>query len=200
MITPIQEYYNNIWKIKSFNPPVIAILLPSDEKIYNIDLNSRMVEAPEFVSVEQDHSAEIIYFKVDRWYDTVDLLSTSCLIQYTNKTTGKSGCYAVPFYDITTISALSNGTEQKILFPWCIDGLAAEKPGDLEYSIKFFSVRPDGIIDYNLNTIPSITKILKGLNPNDNLSYDPTATVFEQLLAEVNSIKARDDLYWDIIE
>lgn len=200
MITPIQEYYNNIWRIKSFNPPVIAILLPSDEKIYNIDLNSRTVEAPEFVSVEQDHSAEIIYFKVDRWYDTMDLLNTTCLIQYTNKTTGKSGCYAVPFYDITTISALSNGAEQKILFPWCIDGLAAEKPGDLEYSIKFFSVRPDGIVDYNLNTIPSTTKILKGLNPNDNLSYDPTATVFEQLLAEVQAIKARDDLYWDIIE
>lgn len=200
MITPIQEYYNNIWRLKSFNLPVIAILLPSDEKIYNIDLNSRTVEAPEFVSVEQDHSAEIIYFKVDRWYDTMDLLNTTCLIQYTNKTTGKSGCYAVPFYDITTISALSNGAEQKILFPWCIDGLAAEKPGDLEYSIKFFSVRPDGIVDYNLNTIPSTTKILKGLNPSDNLSYDPTATVFEQLLAEVQAIKARDDLYWDIIE
>lgn len=199
MITPSQEYYNNLWRIKTFNPPTVAILLPSTEKIYNIDLNSRTVEAPEFLSVEQDHYSEIIYFKVDRWYDTMDLLDTTCLIQYTNKATGKSGFYAVPFYD--SISSLAdNDGKHKIIFPWAVDGIATEKAGDLEYSIKFFAINPEGEIIYNLNTIPATTKILKGLNPTNNQVGDLNATQYESLWAAIKEIQARDDLYWDIIE
>lgn len=202
MITPNDEYFNNQWLLNSVNPPHLAILLPASETIYEINLNKRTVKGPDYVSVEQDHQSEIIYFKVDRYYDTMDLSDTICIIQYTNKSTKKSGCYAVPFYDIITLSIETEEEYQpKILFPWCIDGLASEKAGILEYSIRFLKVGEDNKIIYNLNTIPTQTKILTGLNPNNfQEPIQPDATTLENLLNRVSTLEKDYELYWEIVE
>ena len=203
MITQSQEYYNNLWRIESPNPPHLAILIPETEPIYNIDLDTRTIEAPEYLSVEQDHKSEIIYFKVDRFYEAMDLAETVCIVQYTNKTTGRSGCYAVPFYDTITcsINETNENYKPKILFPWCLDGLATEKAGQLEYAIKFFKVADDNTIVYTLNTVPAASKILEGLNPEDNEEvFNPDATSFEQLLSRVQNLEDEYTLYWDIIK
>lgn len=202
MITQSQEYYNNLWRIESPNPPHLAILIPGEETVYNIDLNTRTIDAPEYLSVEQDHKSEIIYFKVDRYYEAMDLADTVCIIQYTNKTTGRSGCYAVPFYDTITYSTneVDENYKPKILFPWCIDALATEKAGQLEYAIKFFKVADNNTIVYTLNTVPAVSKILKGLNPEDNEeSLNPNASILEQLLNRVQILENDYTLYWDII-
>lgn len=197
MITSVQEYYNNLWRIQSINPPVFAVLIPETENIYNIDLNNRSIEAPEYLSVERDHKAEIIYFTVDRYYDHFDLAQTTCIIQYINKTTGKSGVYPVPFYDIYTASTPET---PKILFPWCIEGMATEAAGDVEYSIRFYTVGEDKTITYNLNTLPSISKVLYGLNADLDGYYEPVANAYEELLDLINKVSLQSDLYWDIIE
>lgn len=197
MITPIQEYYNNLWRIQSPNPPHLAILIPSSEKIYDINLNTRIIEAPEYLSVEQDHKSEMIYFKVDRYYETMDLADTVCIVQYVNKTTKRSGCYAVPFYDTITCSKEDS---PKILFPWCIDGLATEKAGTVEYSIKFYAIGDNNAIVYNLNTLPAQSKVLYGINANMNEVYEPIANAYEDIINRIVAIEERDDLYWDIIE
>lgn len=197
MITSIQEYYNNLWRIQSVNAPSLAILLPKDEKIYKVDLNTRTIETPEYLSVEQDHRAEMIYFVVDRYYDHFDLAKTNCIIQYVNKTTGKSGAYAVPFYNIHTASTEDRA---RILFPWCIEGMATEAAGDIEYSIRFFTVVEDKMINYNLNTLPTTSKILHGLNADLNGYYYPVSNGYEELLALINKVSEQSDLYWDIVE
>ena len=69
MITTPKDYYSLYHRIQSENAPSIAVLLPTDERIYKIDLNARTVEAPEYLSVEKDHRAETIYFTVNRFYD-----------------------------------------------------------------------------------------------------------------------------------
>ena len=208
MITPSQEYYNKLWLLQSPNIPHLALLVPSTETIYKINLNNRTIESPPFISVELDHKSEIIYFSVDRYYDAMDLADTNCIIQYTNTATKKSGFYAVPFYDVVTLSAEKyindKGQEEyvpKILFPWCIDGLATEKAGTLEYSIKFYKVGDDNKIIYNLNTLPAKTQILKTLNPVDNTIKIPDASAFEWLLDRVNQItKDEYELYWETLE
>ena len=196
MITSPQEYYNNLWRIHSNNPPTLAILIPENEKIYNIDLNNRTIEAPEYLSVERDHKAEIIYFVVDRYYDHFDLAQTTCIIQYVNKTTGRSGAYPVPFYDIHTASTED---QAKILFPWCIEGIATEAAGDVEYSIRFYTIGENKTITYNLNTLPSVSKVLYGLNADLDGYYEPVANAYEELLALINQM-SRQDLYWEIVE
>ena len=64
MITTPKEYYDLLYRIQDENKPSLAVLLPSNEKIYEIDMNSRKIEAPKYLSVELDHRAETIYFKV----------------------------------------------------------------------------------------------------------------------------------------
>ena len=43
MITSPLDYYNALLQIKDKNKPNYAILLPTDETIYDIDLNTRKV-------------------------------------------------------------------------------------------------------------------------------------------------------------
>ena len=197
MITSPQDYYDHLWQIQNFNQPTLAVLLPKDEKIYEIDLNSRTVETPEFLSVETDHRAEIIYFVVDRFYDHFDLTNANCIIQYINKTSGRAGLYAVPFYDIHT---KSTPEKAKILFPWSIGGIATEAAGDVEYSICFYTLGPDKTINYNLNTIPCTSKVLHGMTIDLDEYKAPIADGYEELLALINSVQEQSELYWYVIE
>ena len=74
MITSADEYLSALFKIyENGNIPSLATLLPDTERIYNIDLNSRTVEAPEFLSVTDDHVSETVYFLVDRFFDNIDM-------------------------------------------------------------------------------------------------------------------------------
>lgn len=84
MITTAKEFYANLYRIQDQNPPTLALLLPSEERIYNVDLNTRTIEAPEYLSVETDHRAEAIYFKMPRFFGNVDLTETTGIIQYIN--------------------------------------------------------------------------------------------------------------------
>ena len=99
MITTPKEYYDLLYRIQDENKPSLAVLLPNDEKIYEIDMNSRKIEAPKYLSVELDHRAETIYFKVGRYYDNIDLANMTCVVQYINAK-GEGRVYPVPFYDV----------------------------------------------------------------------------------------------------
>lgn len=166
MITTAEEYYRLLFKIQDQNAPSLAVVLPTDEKIYNIDLESRTIEAPEYVSVEKDHLSEVIYFKCPRYYDSMDLTNTVCLINYVNAE-GTPFFYAVPFYDVDTLShhSVEDGIDEPyILFPWAIEEGATAIAGDIQFSIRFYKLDPSGtIIQYNLNTLPAKTTVLKGI-------------------------------------
>lgn len=103
MITTAEEYQKYLWQLQSNNKPVSAILLPSDENIYEINLNTREINAPEYLSIRRDHAAETVYFLVDRFYDNMDLSQATCIIQYKNAA-GKEHIFPVPFYDVTTFN------------------------------------------------------------------------------------------------
>lgn len=103
MITTAEEYNKKLYLINNANYPTEALRLPSDEFIYEIDLNTRIIKAPTLLGVEKDHIAETIYFLCDRIYCGMDLANTSCLIQYVNAD-GEERYFPVPFYDVTTYS------------------------------------------------------------------------------------------------
>lgn len=192
MITTPQEYYAKLHLIQDTNKPSIAVLAPNTEKIYNIDLNTRKIDSPEFLSIEKDHMAETIYFMVDRVYDSIDLAETTCIIQYINAKK-EARIYAVPFYDITTI----NG---KIIIPWCIEGEATKASGTVKYSFKFYNTFKDKedqiLFDFNLNTLPANSKVLSGLDvAKDDETYDYIASEIESALARVD-VATKLDIEW----
>lgn len=103
-VTAAEQYLQDLWSLYSENMPTTVILLPTDENIYEIDLNTRVVKAPSFLGVKKDQGAETIYFVIDRFAGEIDLANTACIIQYKNDK-GADSFYPVPFYDITTYSS-----------------------------------------------------------------------------------------------
>lgn len=191
MISTAKEYYENLYRIQDANPPSLAVLLPSSERIYNIDLNTRNVETPEFLSMEFDHKAETIYFIVDRFYDHVDLSTTVGLVQFENAL-GDGYIYLIPFYDIETYAK-----DDKMLFPWCIDGSATMAAGKIKYSIRFFKVDIDkSRLSYNMGTKTVTSKILYGMDIIEgNEEYIYPADTVEEIFEKIDQI-SRQDIYW----
>lgn len=207
MITNPVDYYNALQQIKDLNKPQYALLLPTDEKIYEIDLSTREIKAPKFLSLHTDHYAETIYFKVDRFYDNMDLADTVCTIQYLNdgvkKLTGEADTgrmYLVPFFDITTFKE-----EGKMLIPWQISGEVARAAGNITFSVRFFKLA-DNKKDYlySINTSPATSKILIGMDLNltdknqDNF-YVPADQVSE-IYSRIDELSKQIDLYWVEVE
>jgi hypothetical protein len=54
MITSPEDYLKHLYEIQNNNFPTKAILLPTDETIYDVDLNTREVKAPKFLSAYTD--------------------------------------------------------------------------------------------------------------------------------------------------
>lgn len=207
MITTAEQYNANLHLIHNINPPTYATL-PTADNIYNIDVNTREINAPQFLAVEKDNISETIYFIVDRYADYMDLATTSCIITYTNAA-GKSRIYAVPFYDI-----YSYASEKKIILPWCLDIGVAEAPGEVEFAIQFFKVGEilnpetndmEKVVQYSLNTLPAKSKVLVGMTVKElEESYKLAPSQFNQLLDEINKIeKYQQDNYsthWIIVD
>lgn len=191
MITTPQEYYDLLYKIQDENKPNLAVLLPNEEKIYGIDLNNRKIDSPKYLSVETDHRAETIYFKVARYYDNIDLSNMTCIVQYINAD-GEGRVYPVPFYDVETYSK-----DNLMLFPWCIDGEATKSAGKVTYSIRFYDIDESGsYLRYNMSTLPSKSEVLHGIKSKDfEKTSDYLAEFKDQLFAEIKKI-SEYDLTW----
>ena len=207
MITTAEQYNANLHLIHNINPPTYATL-PTADNIYNFDVNTREIDAPQFLAVEKDNISETIYFIVDRYADYMDLATTSCIITYTNAA-GKSRIYAVPFYDI-----YSYASEKKIILPWCLDIGVAEAPGEIEFAIQFFKVGEilnpetngmEKVVQYSLNTLPAKSKVLVGMTVKEfEESYKLAPDQFNQLLDRINIIERYQQdkygTYWTILD
>ena len=161
MITNAQDYEEALWELQSNAPTRRAILLPKDEKIYDINLNTRKISVPKFLSVAKDHEAETIYFKFDRYYDYIDLTTKACIIQYTNAN-GDSFIYPVPYYDTQTFA-----DSNQVIIPWCIQGKATEKAGTVKFAVKWYAPNENKKISYSFNTLRAEAEVLSGQNPNE---------------------------------
>lgn len=164
--------------------------IPSNEPIMKIDLNQRTIEAPEFLSVQYDHYAETVFFIIDRYFDSVDLATKTCIVQYKNAL-NEDRIFIVPYYDTTY-------EENKIVFPWCISGEATKAPGSIEFSVRFYEVDVDNRqFLYNLNTQPVKSKILHGMATTIPEEYCSLDIQFEQeVLDRLARVERAYNLYW----
>lgn len=203
MVTTPEEYYSKLNIILNENPPIYA-LLPSAENIYNIDLNSRTIDAPKFIGVSRDHKSETIYFIIDRYNDYMDLAQTCCIITYINANK-EARQYMVPFYDIYTYAH-----ENKMLIPWNIGAPVVAAAGTVTFSIQFFKVGEvyneekgtvEKVLTYNLNTLPATTTVKNGIDITKLESdYPIWADPLEEILDRINDISNYQTLYWTILD
>lgn len=190
------DFQSQLYLIQSQNPPSL-VLFPETKRIYDIDLDTREISGPEVLSVSRDHKAETVYFRVDRFRDYMDLSNTACVIQYVTPDGGVH-LYPVPFYDIMT-----EKHNQKMIFPWCIDGAATMYQGIVSYSIRFYMIQElsgEFTYLYNLGTTVAKGEVLHGMQVSElSNDFDISADAYHQLLELINNIN-RDGVYWDILD
>lgn len=195
MITFEPEYKAKLWEIQNQHLTQRAILVPHNEKVLEINLDKRTVQVPDYLSVQQDHESETIYFKFDRFYDTVDLTNMVCVIQYKNAG-GEEYFYPVPFYDTTTYG---NEPGHKVLIPWCIQGAATAYAGTVEFSILFFRLDANANLTYMLNTLPAKGKVLQGQNWDFRETTKNQITFDDSFMLKVQKILDADNglkIHW----
>lgn len=210
MITARDDYLDLLYRVQDPNRQDKIIKLPADEPIYEVDLDTRKIGAPKFLSVEYDHNAETIYFRVDRFYDNVDLSTMFCVVQYQNANPDKSRggyIYPVPYFDITT-----EAEDNKMLFQWAIEGPATAYSGKVTFSIKFYKISSitidsaDGhstelkVYDYVLNTQSSTSEVLHGLDilaTSENYYFE--ASEVEKIYQTIEEVRRQNDLYWIVL-
>lgn len=158
MITPKNEYLSHLAQIQMGINGESYFPIPEAEKIYKIDLNTRLVEAPSLLSVTQDKEAEILFFEVDRFFDNMDLLNTTCIITYSNAI-GEHFVYPIPCVD-----AITKRDENKLLLPWVIEDDVTWSAGNIKFAFQFYEINTGTLeFEYMLNTLPATTKVAQGL-------------------------------------
>lgn len=181
MIVSPQEYNSLLHRLMDPNEFTSMLRIPEDEPIYEIDLNKRLIAAPEFLSVEEDHNSEIIWFKTDRFYDNIDLYNGTCWIQYKNADQEEY------FYAAPIVVGVEEYGSEKILIPWAISKEVAKKTGVIQFSFQFFKLSEDGLrFHYILNTQVAKSKILAGLR------VDPSAFLDDDNITEEDALPERE--------
>lgn len=153
-------------------------ILPLQEEYFEIDANSRAIKIPESFSknglgVLGDHTAETIYFKVNRYFDAMDLYYTDIYIQWKN---AEGAGFAKEWVrDIETF-------DDEMVFGWVL-GSDTESgvpgplscSGPLQFSIHFVKTKkknPDDpestekVVVYNLGTLTANAVV------NSSLDFD----------------------------
>lgn len=150
-----EDMSNPIYDLDYMHPP--------REDIWDIDSNSRRIYIPPqfrwIVGVQGDHYSEILTFRIDRYFDGVDLSTKTCIVQFLNAG-GKAGTYQIQRMDIETEPG-------KIIFQWAVDNVATQFSGDLRFIIRFYSTDGNGLYNFTFNTVPKIVNVHEGLDVTD---------------------------------
>lgn len=137
--------------------------LPLDEELFDVNADTRTITVPTNFRVNGfvtgDHMAEMLFFIVDRYYDTQDLSKTN--IDFLWKTSaGKEGVTRAAFKSTTFYKELAeakgesaNNIETKLFFGWPLTNNAISSSGQLQFSITFFQKMSSQEIEAKQNAI-----------------------------------------------
>jgi hypothetical protein len=183
-ISSLDEYFTCFGSLAALDQ--VYAVLPLDEPTFDIDANTRQITVPaDFkkngLSVQGDQIAEIVYFTIDRYFDTTDLYDddVNIIIQWETAANGKTtnkGISPAIFKDITIRKA-----EGKVLFGWAINSSITEFAGTIKFSVRFYrtqTVDNKKSITFSLSTLTATATINPGLN-YAFIDGEPTVEVFD---------------------
>lgn len=167
-ITNLEVYYKNLLALAKKD--INYTRLPLDEGVFEIDANTRTIIVPEEfkggIGVQGDQIAEILYFKINRYYDMTDLNTKNIYIQWK---TPKGEKYLSTEYlrDIES-------EPDYLIFGCPLDNRITQESGEIEMAISFVGWEDEyeANMTYSLNTQPIKLKIKSGLNITDMALLD----------------------------
>ena len=179
-ISSLNEYFyhlHQLVKLRVENPSKFKnkfVILPVDEELFEINANTREITVPasfkKTAGVEGDQVAEVIYFSIDRYFDTMDLNNQNIYIEWI----GPSGDEGVSEEFIRDLDMIPG----KIIFGWALHNEITSEPGPIQFAVRFWKKAIDkitgeetGEITYTLRTLPQKINISKGLEL-DSMDFD----------------------------
>ena len=147
-------------------------MLPLQEEYFEINANSRVITVPETfrkngLSVQGDQVAETIYFKINRYFDAMDLNTTDIYIQWENAN-GDKGLAKEWVRDIETY-------DDYMVFGWALGGLITQVPGIVKFSVRFIKTVEENkqkVVKYSLSTLTAQALINPGLDLDIDVADD----------------------------
>lgn len=191
-ISSLDDYFLSIKDLTDLNGgDNTYAILPRDEPFLEINANTRVITVPsEFktngISVKGDQIAEILFFTIDRYYDTVDLYDPSVKIFIQCESPdGVQHVYREFLRDVSLFK--SSG---KMVFGWTIDNKITKQSGVLKFSVRFITTalneNEENEIIFSLSTLTANATINPGLDFTFN-GDSPEA----ELIDNKNIIKKR---------
>ena len=137
-----------------------SITLTDEDICFEVDADNRTITIPaeyKNIGVYNDHNAQKIYMRVNRYFDDVDLTTKICVVLFVNPR-------GVESYSLTNV--YTDGTDnEKIIAEWTITHEHTERAGTLTFALCFYHINnEDGVFDYRWSTIPTTGNILYGLD------------------------------------
>lgn len=197
----LEGYYANIRDIAKLstnfhNAPYKYFLMPLDEPIFEIDANKRTIAVPQHfakngIGVHGDHMAEVLYFRIDRYFDYQDLYNVDeIIINWQFRPASGSRNAETETHTSYALAPDETYDPGHIVFGWVIGNFVDDEgkehfmtpsKGTLSFSISFLK-RTGETYQYLLNTL------ISSVNINDSFVLeDPTKLdslrhpVFERL-------------------
>lgn len=131
------------------------MMLPLDATPFAINANTRAINAPKIVTLQNDQIADMLIFTIDRYYDFMDLYNATVYVQWTLPDGKTQGATEIEFKDVETIPG-------KIRFGWALDSEVTSQVGQVKYSVRFWQksamTENNETVDkvvYSLNTLTS---------------------------------------------
>lgn len=173
------------------------VFLPFDEELFEINADTRVITIPTNFRVNGfvlgDHLAEMLFFIVDRYYDTQDLSKTN--IEFLWQTaSGKTGKTSAAFKNTSFYTELENAkataasaannedssfelyvaddNKDKLFFCWPLTNEAISASGQLQFAVTFYLQDGSGVDTYRLNTLPAILNVSNSLEVNSTVSAE----------------------------
>lgn len=177
-----ETYIANLDKLANATNGTKYVRLPIDEDVFEVDANARTITVPKNsfakngVGVVGDELAEIIYFRMARFFDIADLASNDMqiYIQWENAE-GKQGVSLAYAKDMFS-------DPEKVYFGWALSSAITAKAGNIKFNIR---VVKRGKVVENGVEVPAI------------LYSFSTQTATVAIKAALNLDLLADDLYVD---
>lgn len=169
-------------------------MLPIDEDVFSINANTRDISVPKSfadngISVRGDEISEVIYFKINRFFDATDLFNQDVMIEWIAPS-GLKG------YSVPTVKVLDETTNY-VIFGWALASAITSEAGNVIFSVRFYKYDGDtNKIQYSLSTKTQTAKILPniGLKIADLLGNDGVMDDYKVLGDEIKAlIKERSE-------
>lgn len=146
------------------------LALPFSEDYFEIDANTRTIKIPsDFarngISVQGDQVAETLYFKIDRYFDAMDLGNmvdeTLILGIQWKDSVGNEHFSVSDFIDIVSHPGY-------VIFNWDIDSSVTANAGPISFSVRIYRLDANKQVTYSFSTLTATSFISNALNYDTN--------------------------------